>query len=70
MTTFHEQQFSQVMQSISVLNKILLNPDDMAWGPMTEEEADDYFNTDDSEWGTKSSELLLWIRDMDELERN
>ena len=69
MTTY-KQQFSQVMQSISVLNKILLNPDDMAWGPMTEEEADDYFNTDDSEWGTKSSELLLWIRDMDDLEED
>ena len=57
MTTY-KQQFSLVIENISDINDDLLNPNEVTWGPMTQEDADDYFNTDDCEWGTKSSEML------------
>ena len=40
----YKKQFNLVVKSINYYNDILLNPDEMAWGTMTEEEADDYFN--------------------------
>ena len=59
----YKKQFNLVVKSINYYNDILLNPDEMAWGTMTEEEADDYFNwiSEEQEWGTKSSEMLVWI---------
>ena len=51
------------MNSINRINEVLLKPDEMVWGKMSREEADDYFNWvhEDQEWGTKSSEILLLI---------
>ena len=58
-------KFNDVVKQINYYNDILLNPDKMVWGNMTEEEADDYFNwiSEEQEWGTKSSEMLLLIRE-------
>jgi len=64
MVNYYKKKFNLVVKSINYYNDILLNPDEMIWGTMTEEEADDYFNwiSKEQEWGTKSSEMLLWIR--------
>jgi len=71
MTTYTEQ-FNLVVKSINYYNDILLNPDKMVWGTMTKEEADDAFNDINNDlhqdWGTKSSEMLLWIREENEEE--
>tara|TARA_R110002073_G_scaffold12786_1_gene55699 strand:- start:835 stop:1320 length:486 start_codon:yes stop_codon:yes gene_type:complete len=60
----------KVMEQIIILNDILLEPDKMAWGDITREEADDAFNDVTNplheEWGTKSFNLLHWISDMDD----
>ena len=70
MTTItSKQQFSKVVNQINELNNDLLEPDPMAWGNITREEADDIFNdvavssngTMHEEWGTKSFNLLHWI---------
>jgi len=70
MSTYTEQ-FNLVVKSINYYNDILLNPDKMVWGTMTKEEADDAFNDINNDlhedWGTKSSEMLLWIREVNEL---
>ena len=75
MTTItSKQQFSKVVNQINELNNDLLEPDPMAWGNITREEADDIFNdvavssngTSHEEWGTKSFNLLHWIRDWDD----
>ena len=64
----YKKTYKRVMDDINRLNDVLLSPDPMAWGEMTREEADDYFNwdSDEQEWGRKSEEMLLWIRDDDD----
>jgi len=70
MSTYTEQ-FNLVVKSINYYNDILLNPDKMVWGTMTKEEADDAFNDINNDlhddWGTKSSEMLVWIREEEEI---
>ncbi len=60
----HKKPYSRVMGVINEINDVLLEPDEMAWGKMTRDEADDYFNWvhEDQEWGTKSEEILASIR--------
>jgi len=57
----------RVVKQIGQLNDACLEPDEMAWGPITREEADDYFNDPDcimhEEWGTKSMNILMYNSD-------
>tara|TARA_R110000796_G_scaffold236536_1_gene356005 strand:+ start:1339 stop:1536 length:198 start_codon:yes stop_codon:yes gene_type:complete len=63
MSNEYKKNYNFVMDSINRINEVLLEPDEMVWGKMSREEADDYFNWvhEDQEWGTKSSEILLLI---------
>mgnify|MGYP003652645560 FL=1 len=60
----HKKPYSRVMAIINDINEVLLEPDEIQWGPMTREEIDDYFNWvhEDQEWGTKSLQILGSIR--------
>jgi hypothetical protein len=62
-------QMRRVVKQIGQLNDACLEPDVMCWGPMTREEADDYFNDPDcmmyEEWGNKSMNILMYNSDGD-----
>ena len=61
----------EVVKDISLLNELVLNPDEFNWGAMTEEEADDHFNNVESslydEWGDKSMNMIIWIKDLESI---
>ena len=66
--TDYKQKFLLCMGQIRLLNWELLNPCQMAWGKMTEEEAEDSFMEGGKfydDWGDKSMNMLMMIRDME-----
>lgn len=67
--TEHYTGFSRCMNQLREVNNELLNPDEMAWGRMTEEEAEASFMEGGEyydEWGDKSMNILLILRDWDD----
>lgn len=65
MSTQYEKK-EEVCKNIRYLNMMLLEPDSLVWGELTEDEADDVFNDENNElhqeWGTKSHCMLEYIR--------
>jgi hypothetical protein len=59
---------------LNAINEYLLTPDPYIWGEMTKEEAEEEFLTGitkcgiESEWDTKSGEILTRIRELKEEE--
>ena len=63
-----KELFQNTINELKSIREELLHPEEMAWGAMSEEEADDTFNNvagDDShydEWGNISKNILINLR--------